>query len=80
MAVLWGMLWWVGASALLYFSWNKVVATLTTAKQAKFWQALLIVATLAAFCAPRYCMKKGRYGGSQNPPADLSDTSQKSTN
>lgn len=59
--------WWLVASALLYFTWNHVVAALTSAKQAKFWHALLVVATLAAFCAPRM-MCKGKHGWKKGCP------------
>ncbi len=54
--------WWLLSSALLFVSWNHVVATLTNVKKAKFWQALIVVATMAAFCAP----KCGHWGRSKS--------------
>jgi hypothetical protein len=62
----WGKLliftgWWLIASALIFFSWNKVIAVLFKMKQAKYWQALLVIATLSIFCAPKY-FGKGHYG------------------
>jgi hypothetical protein len=51
--------WWLVASGLLFFTWNKVIAALTSAKQARFWQALLVVATLFVFCVPRYMAQRG---------------------
>ena len=55
--------WWLLASALLFFTWNKVIAALAPVRSAKFWQAVLVVATLVAFCGPRYVMKYKRYYG-----------------
>ncbi|MDO8493790.1 MAG: hypothetical protein Q7S68_00435 [Deltaproteobacteria bacterium] len=52
--------WWVVSSILLFLVWNKVVAALTNVKTGKFWQALLVVLTIAVLCiAPKMVMKKG---------------------
>ena len=48
--ILWGLGWWLVASLLLSFCWNKVVTALVTVKEMKFWHALIIVATLAILC------------------------------
>lgn len=55
--------WWVVASLLLFLTWNKVVAVIANIKTVKFWHAMLVVATLAVFCAPRYYGKKHFRGG-----------------
>jgi len=61
------LLWWFVASALLFYTWNRVIASLGNVKKATFWQALLLVATLSVFCAPRYLSRghgfSGMYGG-----------------
>ncbi len=49
-----GFAWWIIAAVLLYFSWNKVVADILQVRPGKFWQALLVVLTLAVFCAPHH--------------------------
>lgn len=56
---------WIGVtSLLLYYTWNKVVAAMTTLKKVKFIQSLLVVATIFVFCAP--CFYKGyKKGGCQ---------------
>jgi hypothetical protein len=45
--------WWLVASTLLFFTWNKVIVFLTGLKEVKLWQALLFVATIAILCYPR---------------------------
>lgn len=40
-----------------------MVKALVNVKQAKFWQALLVIVTLSVFCAPRYLMHKGGHWG-----------------
>lgn len=45
--------WWLLASALLTFTWNKVIAHLTKVKPVLYWQSLLFVATLSVFIVPR---------------------------
>lgn len=56
--------WLLASSGLLLLSWNKVFCTYTKLKPAKYWQALLLVATVGSFCAPRWYMAcKSRSGG-----------------
>ena len=52
------IVWWLVASTLLFFTWNKVIVFLTGLKEVKLWQALLFVATIAVFCYPK---KYGRH-------------------
>jgi hypothetical protein len=47
------VVWWLVASTLLFFTWNKVIVFLTELKAVKLWQALLFVATVAVLCYPR---------------------------
>jgi len=61
------ILWGLVASGLLLLSWNKVVVPLSNVKAAKYWQALLIVVTLAVVCfAPKMMMKKSSHYGHWN--------------
>ncbi|MBI3533862.1 MAG: hypothetical protein HY072_00025 [Deltaproteobacteria bacterium] len=55
--------WWLIASALLYFTWNKVIAYIVSLKKVRFWQALLFVAMLCVFCAPRYYLAHKTWHG-----------------
>ena len=57
------IVWVLVASVLLCVTWNKVIVRVSNLKTAKFWQALLVVVTLLAFCAPRYMMHKKGHGG-----------------
>ena len=57
-----GLLWLLASSGLLFLTWNKVIAELTKLKKVKYWQALLVVATICMFCIPRYCMKYRAHG------------------
>jgi hypothetical protein len=50
--------WWLLASALLWLTWNRVIGGVAKVKQAKFWQALVLVATLCVFAVPRLYMMK----------------------
>ena len=57
------VIWWFISSGLLLLTWNRVISTMTKVKTAKYWQALLLVATISVFCAPkalkhRYCHQK----------------------
>lgn len=54
--------WLLIASALLLGTWNKVIKALWNVKPAKYWQALLLIVTVVALCAPRYYAKLGRGG------------------
>lgn len=56
----WLVVWWLVASVFLYFAWNKVVASLAKLGLVTYWQALLIVATIAVFCGPSHMAR--RYG------------------
>ena len=47
--------WWLIASALLFLSWNRVIAAIANVKQVKYWHVLLIVLTLVVLCAPLCC-------------------------
>ncbi len=56
--VLWGLGWWVLASALVMITWNKVITVVTVAKNMKIWHALLVVATIAMLWGPMMCASK----------------------
>lgn len=56
------VVWGAVASALLYFTWNHVIAELFSRKKARFTQALLVVATVCVFCLPGK-WRGGRHGG-----------------
>lgn len=49
-----GVLWWLFASMLLFYTWNQVITVVTTAKKMLFWQALLFVLTLGILFAPHH--------------------------
>jgi hypothetical protein len=52
--------WWFLASGLIWMTWNRVIGAVVKVKPAKYWQALILVATLVVFAAPRfYLMKAG---------------------
>ena len=53
-----GIVWWLISSGLLFLTWNKVIATFAKVKPAKYWQALLLVATIGSFCFPRYYLNR----------------------
>lgn len=56
--------WLLGGSALLMLTWNKVIAEFAKVKQARYWQALLLLGTVCVvFCAPRAYMMKRHHGG-----------------
>jgi hypothetical protein len=57
-AVLVGLAWWLVASGLLTLTWNKVVCAFAKTKQARYWQALLLVATVCVLCLPRHYMQR----------------------
>ena len=44
--------WWLFASGLLLCAWNSVIAQIANVKKAKYWQALVIVLTIAVLCGP----------------------------
>ena len=44
--------WWLIASALLFLSWNRVIAAIANVKKVKYWHVLLVVLSLAVLCAP----------------------------
>ncbi len=56
-----GLTWFLISSALLFFTWNYVVTEFTKMKKAKYWQALLVVATICIFCMPRAYMRNRCY-------------------
>jgi hypothetical protein len=59
MSIVMFLVWWLVAAALLWMTWNRVIASLTKVKAVKYWQALLFIATMCALVAPRaYMMKK----------------------
>ncbi|MBI4925126.1 MAG: hypothetical protein HY843_04305 [Bdellovibrio sp.] len=64
--------WWLIASALLYFTWNKVIAYIVSLKKIQFWQALLFVAMLCVFCAPRYYFAHKTWHGQKHHCSDSS--------
>jgi hypothetical protein len=56
--------WWIIASILLFFTWNKVISFISSWKEVKFWQVLLFVATVSFFCSSKKhmgCHKKSCY-------------------
>ena len=57
--------WWLLVSALLFVTWNKVIVMLAGLKKVRYWHALLVVATLCAFCLPHHYKKhhSWRYAG-----------------
>jgi hypothetical protein len=56
------LVWGSIASILLFYTWNHVIAHITKLKKVKFYHAVLVVLTIAVFCAPKHNMKKHRYG------------------
>jgi MFS superfamily sulfate permease-like transporter len=53
-----GVLWWLVASTFLWLTWNKVITQFAKLKQAKFWQAALLIFTLCVlFCLPKAYMR-----------------------
>ena len=56
--------WGLGLSALLMFTWNKVICEQGNWKPVRYWQALLVVATVLAFIVPKYYMKRSAHGKS----------------
>ena len=56
-------LWILASSALLMFTWNKVITDIFKFKAVKFWQALLVVFTLGVMCLPS---KVGKHRGCSN--------------
>lgn len=56
-----GLVWWLVASFLLFWSWNKVVSPILGTKEAKYWQAMIFVLTTLVLCWPHHqfdrCMK-----------------------
>lgn len=54
--------WLILTSILVYFTWNKVIKNqFKSLKEVPFWHALLFMTMIAAFCCPRYMMKRGKY-------------------
>jgi hypothetical protein len=53
------VVWWLAAAILLWQTWNKVIGAVTKVKPVKPWQTLLLVATIAVFCAPRWMAHQG---------------------
>jgi hypothetical protein len=54
--------WWLISSGLLYHTWNKVVRAVAKVSSVKYWQALLFVATVVAFCAPKHFIEHRGFG------------------
>ncbi|MBL4818504.1 MAG: hypothetical protein JKY15_04635 [Deltaproteobacteria bacterium] len=46
--------WWLIASALLFYTWNEAISKVTSARKIQFKHALLLVITMAVLCAPSY--------------------------
>ncbi|MES2503375.1 MAG: hypothetical protein V4534_00680 [Myxococcota bacterium] len=57
-----GVLWWLFASMLVFYTWNKVITAVTPATRMQFGHALLLVFTLMALCAPSHCKDYFRGG------------------
>ena len=53
------LLWLLGASGLLYLTWNRVVAQVSKLKAINFVQALLVIVTMAVLCLPKSWNQKG---------------------
>lgn len=51
------VVWWLLASGLLFLTWNKVIGGLFKTKPAKYWHALLLIATICCLCLPRAYVK-----------------------
>lgn len=62
--VLWGIGWWVVASLLFFYCWNKILVTVSALKPIKIIQAMLIVLTIAVLLAPSWCRNCGSCGSS----------------
>jgi len=72
--------WLLLASTLVWLSWNRVIAQLTKVKQLRFWQPMLVIATVAVLVGPWCAMKGKRHCGdhhgcekSENCPYDAKD-------
>jgi hypothetical protein len=50
--VLFGLVWLLVGSGLLFLTWNKVICSFAKLKQAKYWQALLLLTTICVLCVP----------------------------
>ncbi len=46
------LVWWLVASVLVYYTWNRVVTKVINVRPVGFWGAFLFVATLAVLCGP----------------------------
>lgn len=55
--ILSGLAWIFLGSYLLFLSWNKVICYLSKLAEIKYWQALLIVATICFLTLPRFAYK-----------------------
>jgi hypothetical protein len=55
LCILGAIAWWLFASGLLLCAWNSVVASIANVKRARFWQAMVIVLTLAVLFGPLFC-------------------------
>ena len=56
-------MWWLLASLLLFYTWNKVVVALFGTKQVKIGQVLLLLATLCILVLPcKVMMLKYHHG------------------
>ena len=58
-----GIAWFVAASALLWLTWNHVIAVLFKAQKAKLVHAILVVGTLVIFLTPRWYMHRSMMRG-----------------
>lgn len=48
------ILWWLFASAMVYLTWNRVIAEVTTAKKMQYGHALWLVFAFGVLCAPHH--------------------------
>lgn len=66
--MLFGLLWLFACSGLIYYSWNKVITTMTRMKAVKYWQVLLVMVTICTLCLPCSMRKYSRCYGKKSCP------------
>jgi len=54
--------WLLASSALVYYTWNKVICTVTSLKKMKYWQPFLLLVTICVLLLP-CSMRKGCHQG-----------------
>ena len=56
------VLWWLFASMLVFYTWNHVIVSVTSAKKMQFLHAMLLVFTMMALCAPHHAQNSWQGG------------------